>query len=148
MLWALIKNDPNNLLYSDQPKLLVEMLELINYNDHEFVGTLKKYKAASRYHDIEKNTYRRRCEKKIHVFEQRLLQHEYLMGDKPSLADYAILPFVRQFSRVERQWYFQAPYPALQRWLKEQYQQARFAQAMVKNSPWAATNPSVIFGKI
>lgn len=116
MLWALNKNDSFNLLYSHRPNMLAEMLALIQQNDNLFVDALKKYKAASRYHDIEKGTYREQCEEYIKLLEQRLKQHQYIMGDKPCLVDYAVLPFIRQFSRVERQWYLQAPYPSLQRW--------------------------------
>ena len=144
MLWALNKNDPDNLLHCDQ----VAMLELINRIDNDFVDALKKYKAASRYHDAEKNTYRSNCEGYINFLEQRLSKHEYIMGDTPSLADYAILPFIRQFSRVERQWYLQAPYPLLQRWLTAQYQQPIFAQVMVKYEPWKKTDAPVLFGNV
>lgn len=148
MLWALNKNDPENLLYSNQTNMLAEMLELINHNDQEFVESLKKYKAACRYHDIEKDIYRRHCEKHIHHLEQRLNQHKYIMGDTPSLVDYAILPFIRQFSRVERQWYLQAPYPLLQRWLTTQYEQPIFTKAMAKYSPWVKNDTPVLFGHI
>lgn len=148
MLWALNKKDPANLLYSDQANMLTEMLKLIHHNDHVFVDSLKKYKAASRYHDIEKNTHRRRCEEYISLLEQRLNQHEFIMGDKPSLVDYAILPFIRQFSRVERQWYLQAPYPLLQRWLAAQYQQPIFTKAMAKYQPWSKSDAPVLFGNI
>lgn len=144
MLWALNQNDPNKLLHGDQ----VAMLELINRTDNEFVDALKKYKAASRYHDAEKDTHRSDCETYINLLEQRLTQHAYMMGDSPSLADYAILPFIRQFSRVERQWYRQAPYPLLQRWLTAQYQQPIFAQAMVKYEPWRKADAPVLFGNI
>jgi len=144
MLWALNQNDPNNLLHIDQ----TAMLELIHLIDNEFVSVLKKYKAASRYHDVEKDSYRSHCETYINFLEQRLSQHEYLMGDIPCLADYAILPFIRQFSRVERQWYRQAPYPRLQRWLTAQYQQPIFAQAMVKYEPWRKADAPVLFGNI
>lgn len=144
MLWALNQNDPNKLLHGDQ----VAMLELINRTDNEFVDALKKYKAASRYHDAEKDTYRADCETYINLLEQRLTQHAYMMGDSPSLVDYAILPFIRQFSRVERQSYRQAPYPLLQRWLTAQYQQPLFAQAMVKYEPWRKADAPVLFGNI
>jgi len=148
MLWALNKSDPINLLYSHQPNMLAEMLELIQHNDNVFVESLKKYKAASRYHDIEKATYREHCEKYINFLEQRLNQQEYIMGNKPSLVDYAVLPFIRQFSRVERQWYIQAPYPSLQRWLTAQYQQAIFTKAMVKYPPWKESQTPVLFGNV
>ena len=148
MLWALNKNDPSNLLYKHQACMLEDMLKFIEHNDITFVDSLKKYKAASRYHDKEKNTYRGHCEEYVKQLEQRLNRHEFIMGDNPSLVDYAIFPFIRQFSRVERQWYLQAPYPALQRWLTAQYQQAVFTKAMVKHEPWTENQATVVFGKV
>ena len=142
MLWALSKNDPNQLLHGDQ----VAMLELIHHTDNEFVEVLKKYKAASRYHDVEKDSYRLHCEAYINDLEQRLTQHQYIMDDSPSLADYAILPFIRQFSRVERQWYRQAPYPSTQRWLNKHYQQTVFTQAMAPCEPWNKGDAAILFG--
>jgi len=142
MLWALSKNDPKQLLHGDQ----VAMLELIHRTDNEFVDALKKYKAASRYHDDEKDSYRLHCEAYINDLEQRLTQHEYIMGDSPSLTDYAILPFIRQFSRVERQWYRQAPYPSTQRWLNKHYQQTVFTQAMAPYKPWHKGDAAIFFG--
>lgn len=142
MLWALSENDPSNLLQGNQ----VAMLELIHRTDNEFVDALKKYKAASRYHDVEKDSYRLHCEAYISDLEQRLTQHEYIMGDTPSLADYAILPFIRQFSRVERQWYRQAPYPLIQCWLNKHYQQTVFTQAMAPHKPWHKGDAAILFG--
>ncbi|MDV5168650.1 glutathione binding-like protein [Photobacterium rosenbergii] len=52
--------------------------------------------------------YREECERFISDLEGELTKHKYLMGEYPSLADYAILPFIRQFSRVERKWYLTA----------------------------------------
>ena len=49
MLWALNRNDPNNLLYSEQPDCLEEMLAIIEENDKQFKPTLERYKRAKRY---------------------------------------------------------------------------------------------------
>jgi len=145
MIWALKKNDPNNLLYHQQPTTLAEMLALIKQNDNEFVDALNKYKAASRYHDTTEMSCRQQCEPFISQLEQRLTRHDFFMGNAPSLADYAILPFIRQFSRVDRKWYLQAPYPNLQRWLEKQYQNPLFSKAMTKYPQWLDTKESVVF---
>jgi len=146
MLWALKRNDPNNLLYHHQPDALENMLALINCNDNEFVEALRKYKAAARYHDNNVDSSRHQCESFISHLEESLKNHNYIMGDSPSLVDYAVLPFIRQFSRVERKWYQQAPYPKLQRWLKKHYQNPIFAKAMTQYVQWSVPNAVVIFG--
>ncbi|ABM03526.1 Glutathione S-transferase, C-terminal domain protein [Psychromonas ingrahamii 37] len=145
MTWALGKNDPDNLLYSDQPEALSEMLYLISRNDNEFVNNLKKYKVTARYHDIDEKFYRQKCELFIAELEQRLTEHAYIMGEKPSLADIAILPFIRQFSRTNRQWYLQAPYPNLRRWLKTHIQSSLFSKIMTKYPQWLDHPEDMLF---
>jgi len=146
MLWALTQSDPDNLLYSDTPKTRTAMFELVHTHDTTFKIWLEKYKHAKRYHDISKDHYRQQCELFILQLEQRLKSHTYFMGDKPSLADYAILPFIRQFSRVERSWYLQAPYPNLQRWLTTHLQSKLFSKAMTKYPLWLDTHEAFLFG--
>ncbi len=146
MIWALKKNDPENLLYKHQPDSYDEMFALINRNDTEFVEMLNKYKAASRYHDNNEVECRQLCEPFISYLEQCLTQHEFFMGDIPSLADYVILSFIRQFSRVDRKWFSPAPYPKLQRWLEKHYQNPLFSKAMTKYPQWLENKKVVLFG--
>ncbi|MCW8900271.1 MAG: glutathione S-transferase [Gammaproteobacteria bacterium] len=146
MTWALKQNDPSNLLRSHQPNDYQEMFELIKRNDNEFIEALNKYKAAARYHDAAESTYRRQCEPFITYLEECLTRHDYLIGATPSLADYAILPFIRQFSRVDRKWYLQAPYPKLQHWLEQHYQNPIFSKAMTKYPQWLDNKESILFG--
>ncbi len=136
MLWALKKQDPQDLLYASQPSVLVGMLDLIKCNDLTFIDLLEKYKHASRYHDFSQLYYRRQCEVFISQLECRLQDKEYFMGHKASLADYALLPFIRQFARVDRRWYLQAPYPRLRGWLNRHLQQPLFTKAMAKYPMW------------
>jgi glutathione S-transferase len=146
MLWALNQSDPNNLLYREQVAALQEMLILINRNDNEFVEALKKYKAAARYHDSAEITCRQQCGPFIETIEERLTKHDFVMGTTPSLADFAILPFIRQFSRVDRKWYLHSPYPNLRRWLERQYQNPVFSKAMVQYPLWLDSRTSILFG--
>ncbi len=146
MLWALKQNDPNNLLYKHEPDALENMLSLISRNDNEFVDALKKYKAAARYHDNNIESARNQCESFISHLEENLTNHHYIMGESLSLVDYAILPFIRQFSRVDRKWYTHAPYPKLRQWLEKHYQDPIFAKTMTQYSQWLDSNAVVIFG--
>lgn len=145
MIWALKQSDPSNLLYSHKENAFEEMLTIISRNDNEFVEALKKYKAASRYHDSTEISYRKKCESFISYIEESLDEHEYIFGDSPSLADYAILPFIRQFSRVDRKWYLSSPYPKLREWLERQFQNPIFSKAMKKYPQWLDTKEDIIF---
>ncbi len=99
-----------------------------------------------RYHDNNIESARQQCEPFINNIEARLTNNHYIMGDSLSIVDYAILPFIWQFSRVDRKWYTHAPYPKLRRWLEKHYQEPVFAKAMPQYSQWLDTNTIVIFG--
>jgi glutathione S-transferase len=146
MLWALNKHDPHNLLLKEDLNGLDNMLSLIHESDVDFVSQLYKYKAASRYRDSDKVHYREQCAPFIEAIEQRLTTHTFLMRNKPSLADYALLPFLRQFSKVERKWFLQAPLPKLQQWLSRLYQQAVYSKAMTPIAKYAVGQTDFIFG--
>ena len=148
MLWALKQSDPSNLLYNHQPEMLDEMLNLISLFDTEFKGHLENYKSAKRYHDDNKDDCRQECEIYIAQLEQKLNQHQYLMGDQLSLVDYAVLPFIRQFAKVERQWYLKSSYPKLQQWLKSHLDSALFSKVMRKYPLWLENHEEVLFGNI
>jgi glutathione S-transferase len=147
MLWALNLSDPDNLLYSDEPDKLPSMLSLIGRFDNEFKKHLENYKSAKRYHEENKTDHRQLCEAFIIELDNRLSKHQYLMGDKPSLVDYAILPYIRQFARVERQWYIQTPYPHLQHWLKHHLTSQLFSKAMIKHPLWLDHQQSFLIGQ-
>lgn len=145
MLWALSQSDPHNLLIRDDSDTAAQMQQLIADNDNVFRPNLSAYKHAKRYHQDTLITYRDNCEAFLVQLESRLQQHEFLMGMQPSLADYAILPFIRQISRVERQWYLQAPYPHLRAWLDKHLQSRLFAKAMTKYSVWLDSGEEHLF---
>jgi len=147
MLWALNLSDPDNLLYAEDAKALPEMLAIINKNDHQFKPTLERYKRAKRFHAYDEEACRLQCEPFIQALEQRLSQHSFLMGSTPSLLDFALLPFVRQFSRVNKQQFQQGTYSHLNNWLKQHLQSRLFAKAMLKYPLWLETYEENILGK-
>ncbi len=69
------------------------------------------------------------------------------MGSIPSLLDFALLPFVRQYSRVNRQHYRHSSYTHLQNWLKQHLQSQLFSKAMLKYPLWLETYEENILGK-
>jgi glutathione S-transferase len=79
--------------------------------------------------------------------EKKLATSQYLMGDKPSLADYALLPFVRQFARVDRQWYLQSPYPKCRDWLNRHLQMPLYTKAMAKYPLWLDCHQAFLLGE-
>jgi glutathione S-transferase len=147
MLWALTLNDPQDLLQAEDPRKLDAMLKLICTNDKEFKPNLEIYKLARRFHKESEVTDRKSCENFVSQLETKLENGAYLMGDRASLADYALLPFVRQFARVDRQWYLQSPYPRLRDWLNRHLQMPLYTKAMAKYPLWLDSHEAFLLGK-
>ncbi len=147
MLWALNLNDPENLLLSDDTDALSEMLQIIHENDELFMQNLEQYKRARRFHNQDEEHYRLLCEPFIRKLENRLIQHKFLMGPTPSLLDYALLPFIRQFSRVNRPVFLKGPYTHLNVWLNYHVQSRLFSKAMFKYPLWLDTHEEYLFGE-
>lgn len=64
--------------------------------------------------------------------DELLIDRDYLLADHPSLADIALLPFVRQFAHVDREWFAQTPYVRLQAWLQRFLESELFTSIMKK----------------
>jgi glutathione S-transferase len=140
MLWALAKSDPDNLLYLHDPHALPNMLKLITQFDNEFKACLNTYKCAKRYRENNITECRQACEIYIQQLENRLAntscQKPFIMSDQESLVDIALLPFIRQFAKVERQWYLKSPYPKVRLWLNRYLQSIMFTKVMAKHNVW------------
>lgn len=145
MLWALKRNDPENLLYSEDADALPEMLQLIAQNDQQFISRLEQYQCARRFHGNDEEDCRLQCEPFLLQLEHRLAQHEFLMGSTPSLLDYALLPFIRKYSRVNKQLFLQGQYTHLQSWLNYHLQSRLFSKAMHNYPLWLDNHEECIF---
>ncbi|KVX01681.1 glutathione S-transferase [Shewanella frigidimarina] len=146
MLWAFSQTDPDDYVNKATPNALTEMLAVIAIFDNEFKGHLEKYRCSKRYHEPSLIEDRQQCERYLADLESRLCQYSYLMSDQPSLTDLALMPFIRQFARVERQWYLQSPYPKLRQWLNDYLQSRMFSKVMVQNPMWLDSKQDVVFG--
>ncbi|GLS89858.1 glutathione S-transferase [Psychromonas marina] len=133
MVWAISQNDPDNWLTQD----IHPMLALVDKNDFEFKGWLDKYKYADRFPEYSEHYYREQCEEFLVELEQRLQINAYLFSANLSLADIAIVPFIRQFALVNEQWFKNSPYPHLQKWLYTLINSPLFDSVMLKYSPWS-----------
>lgn len=145
MLWVLAQNDPQNLLRHDDDDKFNGILALIYRFDSQFKSALEDYKCAKRYHEDNLSDQRAVCEVFIKDLEQRLAGHQFVMDDKESLVDIAILPFIRQFARVERKWYVQSSYPNVKRWLNSYLQHAMFSKVMTQFPCWQPGDDAVIY---
>lgn len=143
MLWALKHNDPRNLL---DKTVLHDANTLINLNDNEFKYWLDRYKYFDRHPERTQTEYRQQGEVFLQQLEALLTRHPYLLGENVSIADIGIMPFVRQFAHVDREVFYDLPYPNLQRWLQNWLEHPLFVQAMTKYQPWVAGDEVLVFG--
>ena len=114
MLWAINISDPDHWYPSCMSK---EIDDLVYKNDHEFKSTLDKYKYSDRHPENSKIYYRTQGEYFLIFLEEKLKSNNYLLGDKVSLADIAIFPFIRQFAFVDIDWFESSRYIKLREWL-------------------------------
>lgn len=142
--WALAENDPENW-YPATPDRRRQMEELIEENDGPFKSALDRYKYHVRFPEAGKEDYRADGEQFLAKLDSRLSENEYLFGDHPTYADICIFPFVRQFANSDRDWFDQAPYPHLHRWLEMWLTSPRFKAIMKKQPLWKENSEPVYF---
>lgn len=142
MTWALEQRDPQRLL---DERVLSQATALIEQNDNEFKYWLDRYKYADRYLEMTQTEYRQRGEVFLQRLEELLTNNTYLLGERITIADIGIMPFVRQFAHVDREVFYSLPYPKLQLWLQKWLEHSLFLQAMTKFQPWQEDDDVVVF---
>lgn len=144
MLWSLGEHDPDNWL---QPEVgtLDEILAQIEENDGPFKTHLDRYKYGTRFPDEETLIHRAAGLVHLEKLNEVLSASPYLLGAKPSLADIAQFPFVRQFANTDRDWFDDLPLPFLQAWLTEWLDSALFKGIMQKWPVWKTGDDEPLF---
>ncbi|WP_085698321.1 glutathione S-transferase [Pseudomonas sp. B26(2017)] len=128
MRWALAQHDPDDWLLNGDSTIA----ELIEANDQVFKVHLNRYKYAERYPEQPMEVYRAEGALFLQRLDELLEDRDYLLAGHPSLADIALLPFVRQFAHVDRDWFAQTPYVRLQAWLQRFLESELFTDIMKK----------------
>jgi len=145
MRWALSQNDPGNWLMPENGTL-DEMFTLIAECDGPFKENLDRYKYANRYEEgTDPVAHRAEGEVFLAKLNERLAGAMNLFGDRPSLADFAIFPFVRQFANTDREWFDDAPLSHLQRWLQVHLESDIFIDVMKKRPVWKNGDDEPLF---
>ena len=137
MKWALGQHDPEGWL--DMPVL---GNDLIARFDGPFKSALDRTKYATRYPDEDPDQHRTIASAFLTDLNTQL--HGWVFG-KPTLADYAILPFVRQFAFIDKDWFDAQDWPHVQAWLEAFLASDRFTRIMVKYPPWQPGDAPVRF---
>ncbi|MFY8149311.1 MAG: DUF952 domain-containing protein [Prochlorococcaceae cyanobacterium] len=145
MHWALAQRDPQGWWACRSPEEAATITELIRENDGAFKRHLDRFKYASRHGaegEKEKPIHRLASLAILHRWNDRLATTPecWLLGDRPSLADWALLPFVRQFRLADPAGFDAEPeMEALQTWLSRFLEGPELAAVLAE--PWAPTHP-------
>lgn len=151
MLWALRQSDPEGWL-APQCATLDAMQTLIAENDGGFKQHLDRYKYPNRYPQEHggnerefAQTHRAGAACWLMALDTRLASNAWLTGDAASLADMAILPFVRQFAHIDAAWFAGQPWPHLRTWLMGWESGELLQRVMEKYPPWRSGQAGVVF---
>jgi len=128
MKWALAQNDPEG--WRDTPP---EGHDWIARADGPFKDALDRTKYATRYPDEDPEAQRNKAAEFLQDLNAQL--NDWIF-DRPTLADYAILPFVRQFAFIDKAWFDAQEWPALHHWLERFLTSERFESIMTKYPQW------------
>lgn len=146
MLHALRGHDPEQLLEPETGGL-DDMLALVSACDGPFKHNLDRYKYPNRYEDegAIAEEHREAALAFLSQLDERLESHEQLFGSRVSLADLAVMPFIRQFANTDRTWFDSQPLPHLQRWLAAHLESVRFKSIMPKFDQWKTGDQEPVF---
>jgi glutathione S-transferase len=137
MRWATAESGAADWMSPDDAMLVAD-------TDGAFKHHLDRYKYADRY-PADAVDHRAEATRFLQRLDDRLDTRLMLGGDRLSMADIAILPFVRQFAETDRGYFDALPLPALQRWLATFLGSPLFGRAMTRFAPWQDGDAPVVF---
>lgn len=137
MKWVLARHDPEGWL--DMP---AEGHDWLARADGEFKDALDRTKYANRYPGTDPREQRGIAHAFLAELDDRI--DGWIFG-RPTLADFAILPFVRQFAFIDKPLFDAQPWPDLHGWLDRFLASDRFAAIMRKYPQWKSGEAGVAF---
>ena len=144
MLWALSQNDPEGWLEAENGSK-EDMLTLIKATETDFKPHLDRFKYSTRYEDVDPAEHQKLARDFLGRLNDRLADSRSLFGEKRALADYAIMPFVRQYANADRAWREEKIHPHTLRWLDEMLLEEPFTRIMHKFPQWKPEDDVTLF---
>ncbi len=130
MYWALKQNDPEGWLVEGAESWLEQLLA--------FKTHLDNYKYNPTRENVEAKLTA--CQPFLISVENALKRNDYLLGRAPTVADFGILPFIRQWHFVNTKQLQLWDYSKTVSWLKAFLESTRFAEIMQKVPLWSPGN--------
>ena len=142
MVWSLKQEDPEHWL-----NMPTEGYNWISRNDGPFKKALDHTKYSTRFPDLDAKLERAKALEFLTDLNLQIGNSKWTFGKNCSLADMALLPFIRQFSNIDSHWFYSQNLPNVQKWLNYFLETNHFFQIMKKYSIWTSNNPPIIFSK-
>jgi len=138
ILWAISESKKDNIKHIYLPDNKKEdIFEIIKINDNEFKFHLDRFKYSTRYENISEEFHFTKALKFIKRWNALLAENKYFFGDHPTIADWSIWPFVRQFKIAcdsqKRINYMENP---IKKWLEHFENNRKFKFLMYKYESW------------
>ena len=143
MKWALAQTSLNWLDFNKETQQKIH--QTIHSNDTTFKFHLDRYKYPQRYQIENHQPHFVECCKFLQQLQERLSQNLFLFANHISLADIAIFPFVRQFSKVDITAFENLNMPQLHKWLSFHESSDLFQSIMDKYSKWIPGDKPLYF---
>lgn len=144
MRWALDTSDAGEKLTPDQGSMQ-GALTLIERMDADFKPHLDAYKYLYRSDQVAAFAARDKAVDFLRELDEMLAGQDYLMGQKRSVADIGVAPFVRQFAHVDRDWFYGQDWENLKPWLKVFLESDVFKRIMKKYPKWVVGDDVTVF---
>lgn len=137
MTWALEKSDPEGWL--EMPE---QGWDWITRCDGPFKRALDRTKYETRYPECDPAEEREKAQEFLGELDTQI--DGWIFG-RPTLADFAILPFVRQFAFIDKAAFDAEDWPNLKPWLERFLASDRFATIMTRHEKWQANDEPIYF---
>ena len=142
IIWALSESKKKHIKNFYIPSSNKEaILEIISENDDGFKYHLDRFKYSDRFNSSEEDLHFIEAAKYIKKWNKKLTNSRWLIGDNPSIADWCVWPFVRQFKIAcesqKKTSYFEFP---IKEWLEYFEKHTHFKKLMHKYDLWKPNN--------
>ena len=136
--WAMQSHPASVHIFSTKEKLMNE--SLIKLFDSKFKYHLDRYKYASRY-EADSFDHQEKCKIILENLEIKIDPCPWIFGDKVSLLDISILPFIRQCKIANPKWFYDQNFRKIIALLDFFEASDLFIHAMKKFELWDPQNP-------
>ena len=137
IFWALEQHDPEAWLPAKDSSQREEMQQWIEINDGPFKQLLDQYKYPERFPELSRTQVLESAMKLYLLPLNQILENKnFLLGDKISMLDIALFPFVRQFAASDSKKFHELPLKKLSEWLNFFILSDLFHKAMAKYPVW------------